>query len=250
MAPLLITTNQMLRRRFNELQRGDIIIGRVSLRPSEEHLLLDLVERGVRLIPSALSQLLSRSKTMQSELLAQWLPPRTRAIHDIHQLLEAMPLFGADEKIVTKLDRKNAGLGIHLWPTIEDVYTHASLANLSFPFVIQPFQRRTRDVRVLIIGNFIEAYERYNAASFRNNLHCGAEFRPWKLTPAQLKICRQVMARGKFPYAHLDLMIGAEDDYLLEINLRGGIRGAMITAPEYEKLLNARHQEILTEIVE
>jgi len=70
------------------------------------------------------------------------------------------------------------------------------------------------------------------------------------LTPAQLKICRQVMARGKFPYAHLDLMIGAEDDYLLEINLRGGIRGAMITAPEYEKLLNARHQEILTEIVE
>ncbi len=139
MAPLLINTNQMLRRRFNELQRGDIILGRVSLRPSEEHLLLDLVERGVHLIPSALSQLLSRRKTMQSELLAQWLPPRTLAIHDIHQLLAAMPLFGVDEKIVTKLDRKNAGLGIYLWPTIEDVYTHASLANLSFPLLSSHF---------------------------------------------------------------------------------------------------------------
>ena len=226
------------------MQRDDVVVGRLSLRPSEEHLLLDLVERGVRMIPAALPQLLSRSKTMQAELFSEWMPPRTCAIHDIHQLLDAMPLFGDDEKIVTKLDRKNAGLGIYLWSTIEDVYTHASLSNLPFPFVVQPFHAKALDVRVIIIGDFVEAYERHNTSNFRKNLHCGGESRPWQLTPTQLEMCQQVMKRGKFPYAHIDLMITAEKEYLLEINLRGGIRGAVIKAREYEKLIADMHQKI------
>ncbi len=231
------------------MQREDVVVGRVSLRPSEEHLLLDLVERGVRMIPAALPQLISRSKTMQAELFSEWMPPRTCTIHDIHQLLDAMPLFGGDEKIVTKLDRKNAGLGIYLWSTIEDVYTHASLANLPFPFVVQPFHAKARDVRVIIIGDFMEAYERHNTSNFRKNLHCGGESRPWQLTSTQLEMCQQVMNRGKFPYAHIDLMITVEDEYLIEINLRGGIRGAIIEARDYEKLIAARHQEIIEELV-
>ncbi len=240
----IITSNDMLRRQYDDLQRGDTVLGRVALRPGEEYVLLDLVERGVRLVPAALPQLVSRSKTMQSRLFGAYMPPRTCAVHDIHQLLDAMAFYGEDEKIVTKLDRKDAGLGIHLWPSIEEVYTHASLGNLPFPFVTQPFHREARDIRVIVIGDFIEAYERHNAANFRNNLHCGGESRSWQITSAQLDICRQVMSRGKFPYAHVDLMMSEGQNYLMEISLRGGIRGAIVNAAEYKRLIAARQQEV------
>ncbi len=243
--PRIITSNQALRQQYNDLRRGDIVVGRISLRPSEEHLLLDLVERGIRLIPAALPQLISRSKTMQSELFSQWMLPRTRAVHDIHQLLDAMPIFTDDEKIVTKLDRKNAGLGIHLWSGIEDIYTQASLNNLPFPFVIQPLEKSIKDIRVIIIGDFIEAYERYNPTNFRNNLHCGGKSRPWQLTDEQENICQQVMKRGKFPYAHIDLMVSNESNFLTEINLRGGIRGAKIKDAEYKNRINKRQEKLV-----
>ncbi len=246
--PRIINSNQAFRQHYNDLQRGDLVIGRISLRPSEEHLLLDLVERGIRLIPAALPQLISKSKAMQSELFNQWMLPRTRAIHDIHQLLDVMPVFVDDKEIVTKLDRKNAGLGIHLWSGIEDIYTHASLNNLPFPFVIQPLEKNIKDIRVIIIGDFIEAYERHNPNNFRNNLHCGGKSQPCKLTHEQKNICRQVMERGKFPYAHIDLMVSAESSYLTEINLRGGIRGAKIKAKEYKKRIEERQEQLAKQL--
>jgi len=244
----IIINNQMLRRHYNELRQGDIVLGRVSLRPGEEHLLLDLVERGVLLIPAALPQVISRSKSMQADVFAAWMPPLTRSIHDVHQLLDAMAFFSSEEQVITKLESKNAGLGVHLWSSIEDVYTHATLGSLPFPFVLQPFHDGARDVRVIVIGDFIEAYERHNPVNFRNNLHFGGERRPWLLTDGQLEICRQVMARGKFPYAHIDLMITSDTEYLLEINLRGGIRGAAIGPQEYQEMVAARQQEILEEL--
>ena len=238
----------MLCSHYNDLRQGDIVLGRVSLRATEEHLLLDLVERGVRLIPSALSQMISRSKSLQTEVFAPWMPPHSRGIHDVHQLLDAMASFSIEDKVVTKLERKNAGLGIHLWSSIEDVYTHATLGNLTFPFVLQPFYCVARDVRVIIIGDFIEAYERYNPTNFRNNLHCGGESLPWRLTERQLEVCRQVMARGKFPYAHIDLMIIDKADYLIEINLRGGIKGAVVGEQEYKERIDLIQKGILEQI--
>ena len=50
------------------------------------------------------------------------------------------------------------------------------------------------------------------------------------------------MQRGKFPYAHLDLMVtGSGETYLSEINLRGGIKGAVITSQEYMEKIDAIH---------
>ncbi|MBW2506041.1 MAG: hypothetical protein JRD19_03110 [Deltaproteobacteria bacterium] len=54
------------------------------------------------------------------------------------------------------------------------------------------------------------------------------------------------MARGRFPYGHLDLIItNTGESYLSEINLRGGIRGALITPEEYQVRVNAIHQMML-----
>ena len=245
----IISDNKTLRETYNSLQRDDIVLGRVSLRVSEENLLTDLVSRGVHLIPSALSQLASRSKVLQSVLFDRWLPPRTIAIHDNHQLLEALARFSPSEKVITKQDRKNAGMGIHLWASVEDVYSHATLGILPYPFVLQPFYHGAKDIRVIWLGEYVEAYWRENSGNFRNNLHCGGTSRPCELTKEQESICLKVMSRAAFPYAHIDLMVtDTAETFLLEINLRGGIRGAALKAADYTKKVEKIHQAQLRRV--
>lgn len=236
--PRIIQKNSDLPASLENLHAGDIIACRLRLKYGEEHLFLDLVERGIQLIPSALSQLASRSKTFQARLLSPFMVPHTVVIYDIHGLLETVSLYGhhAIEKVILKHDRKNAGLGIHLFRTIEDVYTQAANNVLPFPFVLQPFVANSRDIRVIILGGYIEAYERNNPDNFRNNLHCGGAAQPFTLNTQQLDLCMKAMDRGSFPYAHLDLMVtGTGKTYLAEINLRGGIRGAAIDSHSYKK---------------
>lgn len=245
----VIRDNKTLREAYHFLRRGDIVLGRVSLQPTEEHLLADLMARGIHLIPSALSQLASRSKVLQSQLFTSWLPPRTLAIHDNHQLLNALSRFSPDEKVITKQDRKNAGMGIHLWGSAEEVYTHATLGNLPYPFVLQPFFQHSKDIRVVVLDDYVEAYWRKNSHNFRNNLHCGGESTPCRLTPEQELLCREVMLRGMFPYAHVDIMVTeVGESFLLEINLRGGIRGAGIDAAEYSERVTAIHKKLLKQL--
>jgi glutathione synthase/RimK-type ligase-like ATP-grasp enzyme len=245
---LVIRDNSMLQAHYNSLRRGDIIIGRLRLRESEEPLLLDLCERGIQLIPSGLSQLASRSKTLQAAILGPFMLPLTRAIHAHHDMITAISDYQQNgvTAVVTKLDRKNGGMGVHLWPSVEEVFTHASLGSLPFPFVLQPFVPDCRDLRVVLLGDYREAYWRHNPHNFRNNLHHGGQSAPCELSPGQHKLCQQVMARGRFPYGHIDLLVTNEEkSYLGEINLRGGIRGAQIGPEEYRSRVEAIHQELL-----
>lgn len=242
----IITDNTTLRRSFRELAAGDMVLGRLRLLPTEELLLLDLVERGVILFPSALSQAAGRSKALQAALFADLMLPHTIAIHDIHGLQEAVDLYHSRKigKVVTKQDRKNAGMGVHLWNSVEEVFNQASLGVLPYPFVLQPFYEGGRDIRVVVLGEYVEAYLRENPNSFRNNLHFGGRSTPCTLTDSQWLICREAMTRGRFPYAHVDLMVLPDNSsFLAEINLRGGIRGAKISPQEYQERLAAIHAQ-------
>ncbi|MFP3982072.1 MAG: RimK family alpha-L-glutamate ligase [Desulfurivibrionaceae bacterium] len=244
----IITDNDRLRREWEELEAGDIIVGRIRLKESEEHLLLDLKERGLILCPSALSQAVSRSKVLQSHIYEAYMLPYTVPVHDRHGLLEVLNNYHEAEikQVVSKLDRKNAGLGINLWPSMEDLYNQASLGGLPYPFVVQPFMEGIRDIRVVVLGEYVEAYYRDNSRNFRNNLHCGGSFRACTLSDEQWQICRRVMKRGDFPYAHIDLMVTPEGaTYFTEINLRGGIKGAVITAPEYQERVSRIHNDFI-----
>jgi len=245
---LVIRDHSPLRAQYNSLRQGHIIVGRLRLRESEESLLLDLCERNVRLIPSGLSQLASRSKTLQTTLFAPFMLPLTCSIHAHHDLIAAISEYQKKSitAVVTKLDRRNAGMGVHLWRSVEEVFTHASLGNLPFPFVLQPFEAECRDIRVVALGDYIEAYWRHNPHNFRNNLHHGGQSKPCKLSAEQIKLCRQVMARGLFPYGHLDIVLTKEGkSYLGEVNLREGIHGAQISPEEYQLKLDAIHQQLL-----
>lgn len=245
---LVIKDNSSLKARYNSLREGDIIVGRLRLRESEEHLLLDLASRNVHLIPSAVSQLASRSKTMQAVILAPFMLPLTRTIHSQHDLIEAISDYTKNSvsSVVTKLDRRNGGMGVHLWQSIEEVFTHASLGNIPLPFVLQPFETDCRDLRVIVLGDYIEAYWRYNPHNFRHNLHHGGQSSPCEPSPQQLELCRQVMERGQFPYGYLDIMVTKDNrSFLGEINLRGGMRGARITQDEYLARVEEIHQQLL-----
>ncbi|MEN8200215.1 MAG: hypothetical protein ABFR63_09095 [Thermodesulfobacteriota bacterium] len=247
-SPRIITSNEEWTATYQDLGPGDIIACRLRLKYGEEHLLLDLVERGVQLIPSATAQLASRSKCFQARLLGPLMVPLTTTIYDIHGLLAAISPYNRHSvgKVVLKHDRKNAGLGIHLFKDIEDVYTQAANNILPYPFVLQPFIENSRDVRVIILGDYTEAYERNNPDNFRNNLHCGGDPIPFTLNESQAALCHKAMTRGKFPYGHLDLMITEKDElYLAEINLRGGMRGAAIDSGSYREKVQAVETALL-----
>jgi len=249
---LVIHDNSTLRAQYDSLRPGDIVVGRLRLRDSEESLLLDLCTRGIHLVPSGLSQLASRSKTLQAVLFAGFMLPLTRAIHSQHDLVEALAEYGRNSvtAVVTKQDRSNAGMGVHLWNSIEEVFSHASLGSLPLPFVLQPFEPECCDMRVVVMGDYVEAYQRSNPHNFRNNLHHGGQSTPCRLTGAQLELCREVMARGRFPYGHLDLLMTKDGrSYLGEINLRGGIRGAQINPAEYQERVAAIHRQLLDELM-
>jgi hypothetical protein len=244
-------TNKSLFAAYNTLQAEDIVVGRLRLRATEEALIADLISRGVRLIPSGISQLASRSKVLQAILFGQeFMMPGTHPVHDLHDMQKALIEFGKNSDVssfITKLDRKNAGIGICKWASLEDVYTAALLKSLPFPFVIQPYLKDCKDVRVIILGShYAEAYERKNAGNFRNNLHFGGRSCPFTLSPSMHTFCRRVMQRGQFPYAHIDLLMTPDGHfYLNEINLKGGMRGATLDKATYSLLINAIHQEEL-----
>jgi glutathione synthase/RimK-type ligase-like ATP-grasp enzyme len=138
--------------------------------------------------------------------------------------------------VVTKRDRAHLGLGVSRWPTLEALYSLAALQPLSYPLVVQPFIEAARDFRVIIIGDYAEAYERVNPHDFRKNLFQGGRSQTAELSTAHHSFCRQVMARGKFPYAILDLLAGpAGRPYLSEINLKGGLTGARLSQAEFRR---------------
>lgn len=246
---IVITNNQQFRNQFHLLDSTSTISCRLRLSPGEEHILVDLQQRNVKLFPSATAQLASRSKAHQARIFSEFMLPNTRVIYDTNGLLEATTYYQQLNigELVVKQDRKNGGLGIHRFRDIEDVYNSSAFGNLPFPLIIQPLQPEFRDIRVIVIGSYIEAYERVNPWNFRHNLHCGGHAKPIESTERMLNLCRRVMTRGGFPYAHIDLMKTNDSLHLIEINLKGGLRGARISSREYREKIQALHDQLIAE---
>lgn len=239
----IIRGNKNLTKNYNALKKGDIVVGilgyrgiTVGIRQNEEHKFLDLVERDIVLFPSALSQIASRSKAAQASLFNEYMLPHTFVARDRRELIVHINVYNIHGigKVVTKQDRLDSGIGIHLWNSIEQVYTQTSMHVTEYPFVVQPFVPNHKDVRVIMIGDYIEAYKRHNRYNFRQNLSFGGKASPYTLSQVQIDLCKMVMERGKFPYAHIDLLITEDGrNYLSEISLHGNLHGARIAREEY-----------------
>ena len=245
--PLLIRTISDFRRHYRQLVSGDVIIGVLALRPGEEIKVLDLAERGVAFFPPVLAQLLGRSKVAQAEVLGEYMVPGTFVAYCLADLAGKLPEFQALGSVIAKRDRAHLGLGVSLWPSLETLYSLAGLQGLTYPLVVQPFLDGARDLRVVALAGYIETYERVNPHSFRKNLFQGGSSQPAALTPAQENFCRQVMARGRFPYAILDLLLGPGDGrpYLSEISFKGGLTGARLSQAEFHHRVAALEEDFI-----
>ena len=235
---LLIKTITEFRRHYRSLSPGDAVLGLLPIRDGEEVKLLDLQDRGVAFFPPALAQMLVRSKVAQAEVLGEFMVPGTFVAYSLPDVARQLGQSQAlkDGRVITKRDQAHLGLGVSLWPSLEVLYSLGGLQGLPYPLVVQPFLPEARDLRLVVLGDYTEAYERLNPHSFRKNLFQGGSSRPVPLTPELLTFCRQVMGRGKFPYAILDILAAASGElYLSEISMKGGLTGARLSQAEFRE---------------
>jgi ribosomal protein S6--L-glutamate ligase len=242
---MIIRTTGVLQERYEDLGPADVFIGTLPPGRLRSAWGVDLLERGVRFIPSLLSQTLSRSKAAQAGLLNPWMVPPTRVIARRSDLLQAAGRFAQKGigAVVTKQEGMHCGHGIRRWENVEAVYNALAFDASAYPFVLQPFLMGVIDLRVIVVGAYIEAYRRVNPNNFRSNLAAGGQSRAQALAPELEGFCRAVMQRGRFPYAHIDLLVAAESGacYLSEIALEGGITGARVARAELDRM---KHEQI------
>ncbi len=236
---MIIKGNRELKEHYSKLCSGDTFLGIVSSKHLKPYMLIDLLERDVRCFPSPLSQCLNSSKIAQTLILNDCMIPYTYVINRRTDLIECINQYNKNSTgpVVSKEDRMHCGFGIRRWETIETLYSALAMSDSSYPFVVQPFLENFTDVRIIIVGDYIEAYTRHNPNNFRMNIAAGGKSYPYSLDMNKEKFCRSVMKRGKFPFAHIDLMITENNVfYLSEIALNGGLKGATIDRQELDQI--------------
>jgi ribosomal protein S6--L-glutamate ligase len=236
---MIVRSSRELKERYQDLCSGDIFLGILTYKHLKQSILIDLMERGVSCFPSPLSQVLNHSKATQAVVLKDWMLPHTYVIARRTDLVNAVNAYNRLNiaPLVTKEDLLHCGHGVRKWDTVETLYNFLALTDSSYPFVIQPFLDNYTDIRVIIAGDYTEAYVRYNPDNFRMNISVGGKNYPYEMNPDLLSFCRTAMARGKFPYAHLDIQITDDGTYYLsEIALNGGTKGAKISRKELDRM--------------
>lgn len=234
--------------RYNEVGQGDIFVGKLDAGELKSFLLVDLLERGVCCVPSPISQIISGSKVVQALLLNKWMLPNTIVISRKKNLIDAISLYNrlGIQSVITKEDRMHCGFGIRKWDSVETLYSFISMSESSYPFILQPFMGNVTDIRVVVAGDYIEAYTRHNPDNFRMNMAAGGSSRPFLLDENKEELCRAVMNRGGFPFAHIDILIASDGTYYFsEIALNGGIKGAGIGRVELDK----KKEEVIESII-
>jgi glutathione synthase/RimK-type ligase-like ATP-grasp enzyme len=248
---MIITRFSQLINAYHGLGPDDVFVGKVPASHLKSMMLADLTDRGVHLLPSATAQLLNASKVAQAFVLAPWMVPHTFPITRRKELLDALARFhqAGIDIVVTKMDRMHCGHGVGRWDNLETLYNCLAFDPTAFPFVLQPYVASFVDVRVIMVGDFCEAYSRCNPHNFRMNLACGGQSRPHPLTSEQRDICRLVMERSRMPYGHIDLMVMEDGAVSLsEIRLNGGIHGARVDSATLAQLKKAHLMSLALQV--
>lgn len=235
---MIIKGNRKLKELYNKLGPGDIFIGSLVSKHLKQSMLIDLMERGVHCFPSPLSQVINRSKAMQALVFKDRMLPHTKVITRRLELIDSINLYHqvGIGHVVTKEEHMHCGYGVRRWESVESLYSHTALLESPYPFVLQPFLNNFTDVRAIIAGDYIEAYARHNPHNFRMNISSGGTSYPYVLDKEKEALCRSIMDRGKFPFAHIDLhILESGECFLSEIALNGGIKGVAITRKELDK---------------
>jgi ribosomal protein S6--L-glutamate ligase len=225
-----IQSVQELKQYYHSLDQNDVFTGKVNDRHLKLPILIDLLQRGVSCIPSPISQALNGSKVFQALVYKPWMVEHTYVVTRRTDLLQVINRCYKEKMhtVVTRQDHLHCGHGIRKWESLETLYNCLAFSESDYPFVIQEFVEDFTDVRVIVAGDYREAYSRENPHGFRVNLAAGGMCHPVTVDENMERVCREVMERGQFPYAHIDLMITGNRCYFQEIALNAGIKGAVI----------------------
>lgn len=232
---MIIRSARELKKQYEDLRSGDIFLGILTYKHIKESILIDLLERGISCFPSPLSQVLNHSKATQAVIFKKWMLPHTFVITRRADLVDAINTYNrlGVASVITKEDHRHCGHGVRRWDTMDILYNFLAFSDSAYPFVLQPFLEDFTDIRVIIAGDYAEAYARHNPNNFRMNISMGGKNYPHEISEDLLDFCRRAMERGKFPYAHLDVQVTSDGTYYLsEIALNGGTKGAKIRQRE------------------
>ena len=123
---MIIRNNRELKSKYDQLGVGDILLSTLSAKHLKQTILIDLLERGVICLPSALSQTLNSSKIAQAYILIKWMIPHTTVVLRRMDLIDAITSYSKNgiSKVVTKQEHMHCGHGVRRWDTIETLYNH------------------------------------------------------------------------------------------------------------------------------
>ncbi|MDY6792929.1 MAG: hypothetical protein SWH54_16820 [Thermodesulfobacteriota bacterium] len=248
---MIISGNRKLKELYHKLGPGDIFVGMLASKHLKQSMLIDLLEREVHCFPSPLSQVINSSKALQALIFRDLMLPHTQVITRRVELIDAINLYNRHGigPVVSKENHMHCGYGIRRWETVESLYSHMALIESCYPFVLQPLLENFTDVRIIIVGDYTEAYTRYNPYNFRMNISSGGKSHPYVLDKDKKEFCLSVMKRGKFPFAHIDLHILKNGNcFLSEIALNGGIKGAVIDRNELDEKKRAVLEQMANEV--
>lgn len=193
--------------------------------------------RGVRLAFDPLCCLLHNSKVSQTQIFSSKMP-YTRIVYSKGELYYLLMDHFAEhqEPLIIKNDRGSGGNGVFLFT--ENSYDYNGI---SYPCVVQKYLPGYHDIRVIIIGDYFEAYERVNELDFRKNIARGGKSTPVGLFDLKCRLddeATRIVKLGKFPYAHIDFMVNPDSHYVYfsEISLGGGIQGSKLSYNEIKRL--------------
>ena len=111
---MTIYASRAIQAHYHELEAGDIVVGELVSARENCAVLVDLIQRGVKCIPSPLAQLLSRSKVAQVEILGPYMLPLTMSIKRRKDILDAVNTYAKAGigAVVTKEEHMHCGTPI------------------------------------------------------------------------------------------------------------------------------------------
>ncbi|MGD8412513.1 MAG: hypothetical protein PVF25_20260, partial [Desulfobacterales bacterium] len=121
---MIVKKTRELKALYHELSGGDVFIGNLSLKYLKQTMLIDMLERDIRCLPSAIAQVLNSSKVAQAFVLKDWMLPFTQVIPRRSDLIDALNTYNRHDigPVVTKQDGMHCGHGIRRWETMETLY--------------------------------------------------------------------------------------------------------------------------------
>lgn len=154
--------------------------------------------------------------------------PRTSIVNNVKSIEQAHDNIGGKFPVIIKTLKGTQGVGVS---KVNDMASLVSVCQSLWKFnadlLIQEYFELKSDIRTLVVNNkIIGSAERIKAndQEFRNNVHLGADTRPYQLSKIEKELVINAARSVGASYCGVDHCKVGKDFYILEVNGSPGIR--------------------------